>query len=264
MATIHLEPLPPKCGAGEVLKFIAERGKLDGKAIGKIVFVGRGATVEVPDGNAAAILTAIDGATFREKPIRARFAGAPGNLGSGHFSTLSKLLDLEAAAEESEARRRASLGRDAGDGTTLTGLVLTESEFGLGGRLLLTFSRKSRGTPLPPNRLGPGSPVVLTRAGAAKLSIRGVVYDRAQTTIGIAVEPPDDDLPDDATWRLDLSPDEVSRLRQQDALRRAGAASGDRLAYLRAILLGEKEPDFADQQNLGVLASGGRQPTDSD
>ena len=56
----------------------------------------------------------------------------------------------------------------------------------------------------------------------------------------------DDELPDEAVWRLDLSPDEVSRLRQQDALQRAAAATGDRLAELRAVLLGEREPEFAE------------------
>ena len=75
-------------------------------------------------------------------------------------------------------------------------------------------------------------------------SYRGVVFDRDETSIGVAIDPPDDELPDEATWRLDLSPDEVSRLRQQDALRRAAAASGDRLAELRAVLLGEREPEF--------------------
>ena len=36
MAVIHIEPLPPRCGPGVILKFVAERGKLDGKQVGKI------------------------------------------------------------------------------------------------------------------------------------------------------------------------------------------------------------------------------------
>src|ERR1700733_11037504 len=115
MPKIHIEPLPPRCGPGEVLHFVAERGQLAGKSVGKIVFVGRGATVEVPDGKAAAIVAALDGATFREKPVRARFASRGDDAGPGHFTTLARLLDMEAAAEEAEAKRRASLGRDAGD-----------------------------------------------------------------------------------------------------------------------------------------------------
>ena len=76
------------------------------------------------------------------------------------------------------------------------------------------------------------------------LTSRGVIFDRMEKTIGVAIEPPDAEIPDEATWRLDLSPDEVSRLRQQDALRRASAATGDRLAELKAVLLGERTPEF--------------------
>ena len=110
--------------------------------------------------------------------------------------------------------------------------------------MLLTFGRKNRVEPLPPTRLQPGSPVVLNQTNVNRRmpSYRGVVFDRDATTLGVAIEPPDDDLPDDAVWRIDLSPDEVSRLRQQDALRRAAAATGDRLAELRAVLLGENLP----------------------
>ncbi|HEV3383441.1 MAG TPA: DbpA RNA binding domain-containing protein, partial [Gemmata sp.] len=94
MASIHIDPVPPRCQPGEVLKFIAERGKLDGKVVGKITFVGRGATVEVPDGKAAALVTALDGATFRDKPIRVRFAGKADFNRADHFANLSHLLDL--------------------------------------------------------------------------------------------------------------------------------------------------------------------------
>ncbi|MBN9122345.1 MAG: AAA family ATPase [Planctomycetes bacterium] len=250
MALIHIDPVPPRCTPGAVLAFVCNRTKLDGKLVGKIAFVGRGATVEVPDARATSIVAALDGATFNEKPVRARFAGKGDFTDADHFGNLSNLLDLEAKAEQEEARRRAQAeeGSPLGDGSTLTALVLRDSEFGLGGRLLLTFGRKALGEALPPSRLGPGSPVVISQTNVNRRvpSYRGVVYDRDVATIGVAIDPPDDELPDDATWRLDLSPDEVSRLRQQDALRRAAAADGDRLAELRAALLGEREPRWGE------------------
>ncbi len=173
-------------------------------------------------------------------------------LDSSHFARLAGLLDLEAAAEQ-EAVRKAAL-HDTGlrDGVTLTGLTLREAEFGLGGRLMLTFSRALRSDKLPPNRLQSGSPVVLNQTNVNRRhpSYRGVVFDRDATSIGVAVEPPDDDLPDDATWRLDLSADEISRQRQQEALRRAATASGDRLAELRTVLLGERRPVFDNPPHL--------------
>lgn len=243
MALIHIDPVPPRCPPGVVLSFVCTTGKIDAKHVGKIAFVGRGATVEVPDAKAAALVSALDGATVQDRPVRARFAGKADFTDANHLANLSHLLDLEAKAEQEEARRRAQAeeGSPVGDGTTLTKLVLRDSEFGLGGRLLLTFGRKALNDPLPPSRLGPGAPVLLTQTNVNRRvpSYRGVIYDRDHATIGVAIDPPDDDLPDEAAWRLDLSPDEVSRLRQQDALRRAAGASGDRLAELREVLLGE-------------------------
>jgi len=248
MALIHIEPLPRRTSPGVVLAFVCNGAKLDRKHIGKIAFVGRGATVEVADAKVAAVVAALDGSQVAERPVRVRFAGKADFTDADHFAHLSKLLDLEGKAEQEEARRRAQAeeGSPIGDGTTITALTLRDAEFGLGGRLLLTFSRKTRTDPLPPTRLQPGSPVVLNQTNVNRRvpSFRGVVYDRDATSIGIAIDPPDDEMPDEAVWRLDLSPDEVSRLRQQDALQRAAAATGDRLAELRAVLLGEQPPEF--------------------
>jgi superfamily I DNA and/or RNA helicase len=156
-----------------------------------------------------------------------------------HFKRLAALLELEAAAEQEAARKAAQSETSTRDGAALTGLVLRDSEFGLGGRLLLTFTRHQRTERFPPNRLQPGAPVVLNQTGVNRRrpSFRGVVYDREYSSIGIAIDPPDDDLPDDATWRLDLRADEISRQRQQEALRRAANAHGDRLAELRDVLV---------------------------
>ena len=249
MAVIHIDPLPPRSSPGEVLKFIAERGGLDGRQIGKIALIGRGATVEIPDPKAAVVVAALDGATFRDRPIRARLAGKADFTDANHFANLSRLLDLEARAEQEEARRRAQAedGSAVGDGVTLTRLELRDAEFGLGGRLLLTFGRKNVES-LPPTRLQPGSPVVLSQTNVNRRmpSYRGVVFDRDGATIGVAIDPPDEELDEEAVWRLDLSADEVSRQRQQDALHRADAASGDRLAELRGVLLGERPTEFVE------------------
>src|SRR3954452_23184192 len=202
MAVIQIEPLPPRCKPAAVLAFVCNVTKLDGKQVGKIAFVGRGATVEVPDARAATIVSALDGATFNEKPVRGGFAVKGDFTDADHFGHLSNLLDLEAKAEQEEARRRAQAkeGAPVGAGTTLTKLVLRDAEFGLGGRLLLTFGRKPLGEAIPPSRLGPGSPVVLNQTNVNRRmpSYRGVIYDRDVSSIGVAIDPPDDELPDEA------------------------------------------------------------------
>ncbi len=249
MTSIRIEPLPMRCSPGAVLAFLCDVGKLGRKQVGKIALLGRGATVEVPDGKIATLVKLLDGATFNERPVRVRLAGPATIAGSGHFSLLSKLLDLEAAAEQEAIRLAAQSETAARDGTALNGLALRESEFGLGGRLLLTFTRTVRAERLPPNRLQPGAPVIVAQTGENRRrpTYRGVVFDRDFTSIGVAIEPPDDDLPDDAAWRLALAPDEVSRARQQEGLRRADAATKDRLAELRTVLLGEREPEWNEQ-----------------
>jgi DNA polymerase III delta prime subunit len=243
MAQLHIDPLPRNATPGEVLRFVAGVGKVDGKKVGKILFLGNAARVEVPDGSASQLVAALDGATFRERPVRARLASAPPpGSQSAHFDHLARLLKLEAEAERDQLKERAARGA-AGDGTSLTALVVTEEDAGLGGRLILTFARVNRHEQLPPNRLGPGSPVQVTQTGTTRPAVlRGVVSDRAERTIAVAFEQTDAVLPDDAGWRIDLSPDEASRQRQLGALARAGAADGDRLAELRDVLLGEREP----------------------
>ncbi len=243
MVELHIEPLPRNATAGEVLRFVAEVGKVEGKRIGKITRLGNAARVEVPEGQANKLVQALDGATFRERRVRVRFAAAPKGEGSEHFAHLARLLKLEAEAEREQLKARAASGV-ADDGTCLTKLTIVEEDAGLGGRLILTFASVGR-TPLPPNRLGPGAPVVLTETAAKRpASFRGVVSDRGERTISVAFEQSDAEWPDDATWRLDLSPDEASRVRQLAALARVGAADGDRLAELRAVLMGEREPTF--------------------
>ncbi|MBX9625750.1 MAG: DbpA RNA binding domain-containing protein, partial [Gemmataceae bacterium] len=120
MTTIHIEPVPLRCGPGVILAFVCDRTGLDAKHVGKIAFLGRGATVEVDAAKAAAAVKALDGAELNGRPVRVRFAGKADFARPDHFSRLSHLLDLEAAAEEAEARQRAKDGTDRGDGTTLT------------------------------------------------------------------------------------------------------------------------------------------------
>jgi ATP-dependent RNA/DNA helicase IGHMBP2 len=254
MGRIQIEPVPFKCPVGAVLSFVCTTGQLDRRHIGRITILGRGVVVEVADEKADALITALDGSTFQDRLVRVRAAGTADFCGSDHFAHLSALLELEAEAEEEAARKAAQSETATRDGAALTGLSLRESEFGLGGRLLLTFTRTDRNSIFPPNRLQPGSPVVLSQTGTHRRrpTYRGVVYDRDRASIGVAFEPPDDDLSDDATYRLDLSSDEVSRLRQQEALRRTAAATGDRLAELRTVLLGEREPKHAPLPELEI------------
>lgn len=161
-------------------------------------------------------------------------------LGDEHFDRLSRLLDLEAEAERAQAARTAA---EDGEGRALTGLVVREEDAGLGGRLLLTFGKRDTSLPLPPTRLQPGSPVLLTCPNDGQsVALRGVVFARDASTLRVAVE--EDEVPEGETWRVELSADEVSRRRQKAAMAAARSATRSRFAELRDVLLGRREPEF--------------------
>lgn len=165
-----------------------------------------------------------------------------------HFQRLARWLELESAAETQRLAERNRLGRGSDaekSGETLLDLVVDAHEPGLGGRIQLTLVKRNRTQQLPWNRLRVGSPVVLSPDDDGDPR-QGVVSARNATSIEVAV----DDWPDGDRFRLDLSPDEVTRKRQLAALRVVEHSRG-RVGALRDILLGEREPRFGTSLSAG-------------
>lgn len=98
---------------------------------------------------------------------------------------------------------------------------------------------------LPWNRLRVGSPVVLSDEESDQPGLQGVVSARDQVSIQVAVN----DWPDAEQFRIDLSPDEITRKRQLAAIDRAENGTR-RVAKLRDVLLGELEPEFNEQPTV--------------
>ncbi len=239
MATLHIDRLPRTVTPGEVARFVQRVGKLRDERVGAVTLFGTEARLDVPDALAAKLVGLLDGATFRDYPVRVRLGRAVGGRGepaAAHFTRLVELLTLEAAAEKERAA-------EPDDGTRLFPVVVRGEEPGLGGRLILTLGRAVASTVLPPHRLQPGSPVALTQLKTATpVVVRGVVSDRTERTLGVAVDPSAADRPDGASWRVDLAPDDAARERMVAALYRAASARDDRLSELRAVLLAERPP----------------------
>jgi hypothetical protein len=243
MALLHLEPLPARTTKGDLLRLLSEQGGLDRARVGRIDLQGRLATVEVPDGHAARLARALDGARLHDRALRAWADAGPADP-DDHFGRLARLLEMESQAEARqllERVQRLPAEEAEASGLSLTALVVLDSYAGLGGRFVLSLGKRDRSRPLPWNRLEPGAPVVLSAADGAGEGWRGVVCDREPTVLRVAFNDP----PDEAdAYRLDLATDEAARLRQRQALERARAARGDRLAELRGVLLGESAPAF--------------------
>jgi hypothetical protein len=248
MPHLQLEALPPRTTKGDILRLLLGAGDMRKEQVGRIELFGAIATVEVPIGWDTKLAKALDGAELKDRHIRAQ-AGGPPNTGlRGHFSHLARLVRLESEEEARQTLERSTRPASAKtqpSGDCLVGLVVAEESSGLGGRCILTLSRRNRSQPLPFNRLEPGSPVLLApEGGTSAVGWRGVVSERDRSVISVAL----DELPDlDAglsTYRLILSTDEVSRQRQLAALAQAQAAKCSRSAELRDVLIGDKPPSF--------------------
>jgi len=159
-----------------------------------------------------------------------------------HFQMLLQCIDWEAEAEAKrlvDRRRQMKNKNPESSGETILGLSITESEPSLGGRHLVTLSKSNRKQPLPWNRLRSGTPIVFSHDADEGNECTGVVCSRTTHNIQIAIN----NWLDGEQFRLDRSPDEITRKRQVMALSRAQQAKG-RGAQLRDIMFGERDPAF--------------------
>jgi superfamily I DNA and/or RNA helicase len=257
MALLHIESLPARTTKGTIVRLLTQVGAIDRKRIGAIELRGREAAVEVPDKWAARLVKALDGTSLLNKHLRAwSEAGASSGDDEDHFERLVRLLEIEAEAEAqrtARSLRRLSPVEAEKSGHSLLGLTINDQHAGLGGHVLVTLAKRSRAR-LPWTRLGVGSPVVLSDADGED-RWRGVVSERSSISIQVALYQPISGADDIAAFRIDLSNDEVALSRQKTAMQRIRGASGDRLAALRRVLLGESDPSFQKQQSVDLLNS---------
>jgi superfamily I DNA and/or RNA helicase len=265
MPLLHLESLPRRVNKSDVLNFLHMTGGLDRRRVGRIDLGGNTATVEIPDGWESRLVKALDGQPLGDRRVRA-WVEAPtviGRADDDHFERLRRLLDLESKAEAQEARERGqrlSPAEAERTGTSLVDLVVIDEDTGLGGRFLVELVRRSR-APLGWTRLDVGSPVVLSPSSPkAAEGYRGVVYQRSENSLRVALGTAPDDLGDHERWRLDLSSDEIAIQRQRAALERARGAQSERLAQLRDVLVGLREPEFTQLPDDRPLDAGLNEP----
>lgn len=160
-----------------------------------------------------------------------------------HFEQLRRWLDMEGDAERLrlEERRKVQSSSEAERrGETLLDMTVRTHTTGLGGRWLLTLEKRRKSERLPWHRFRVGSPILLSSDGDhSGTSVQGVVSARKADSLEVAVA----DWPEGDRFRLDLSPDEVTRKRQLAAMKTAEGASG-RTGQLRDILLYDRVPSF--------------------
>ncbi len=159
-----------------------------------------------------------------------------------HFKQLREWLDMESDAERKrmiERRKVRSQKNAEARGDTLVDLVMSDHRMGLGGRFIVTFCKRNRTIDLPWNRLRVGSPVIASEELTEGDCGYGIVCGKNVDSIEVAF----DEWPEGDRFRLDLSMDEITRSRQLTALNSLQNAKS-RIAQLRDILLGSREPRF--------------------
>ncbi len=158
--------------------------------------------------------------------------------------------EAEAERERLAIRRQLRGNKDAEKyGETLVDLVMADHRSGLGGFSLITFVKRNRTLALPWNRLRVGSPVVVSDEDPNEnQEWTGVVSARNQQSIEVAFS----EWPEANRFRIDLASDEVTRLRQLSAMQTAEFGKG-RVAQLRDIILGEREPQFDAEKPIELI-----------
>ncbi|VTS07546.1 AAA domain-containing protein [Tuwongella immobilis] len=260
MTRVRIEGLPHQASKGELVRWLAETAQVSGSRVGRIERSGNAATVELPEHEVGRLLSKLDGAMFQTRRVRVRLDAGGSELRNSHarggedwFAQLRQWLEWEAEAEREQIESQSS----AREGTSLRNLAIRSDDVGLGGRLLLSLGKPDPHKPLPPHAFQPGSPVLLRVDSAdAPPGIRGIIAQRTPAALTVAVDVPEDGLPDGDRWRLDLAYDEVARQRQLAALDRARLARAERLAELREVLLGEREPVVGPEPEVVFFNTG--------
>lgn len=168
-----------------------------------------------------------------------------------HFDNLRRWLDMEGEAERKrleERRRVQSTAQAEKSGETLLDLVIRTHTIGLGGRYLLTLQKRKQAERLPWHRFKAGSPVILASEDGD--SVPAVVSGRRADSVEVATE----QWPEGDVFRLDMSPDEVTRKRQRAAIDHCAEATG-RTGQLRDLLLYDRTPSFGRKARVTPSAA---------
>lgn len=181
---------------------------------------------------------------------------------AAHFERLKSLLALEAAAEVERLRELSGTAAEKA-GYALCELIVRDERPAVGGRTKFTFGKRHF-HPLPFCRLHTGSPIVLTEERLAgqpdQPHWRGIVSGRDRDSVDVVFDEAPEFEAEHPTVRIDLSSDEVSRQRIERALAKVSGVEHGRVAQLRAVMLGERAPQFEPLKPLQAFSESLNQP----
>jgi len=160
-----------------------------------------------------------------------------------HFEGFMSLIDIERDAERAENERKLEKlpvqAREA-LGKTVTRLVISREDYGVGGHVLWVLSRPSHGEEYSPfQALNQGDLVSLSFQDTAIPKVRGTLYDVDQFEITIALDgiPPAEEPPK-GKCQLDVLGSEATYKRMKKALVTVQQAQKKEVAHLREVFMG--------------------------
>ncbi len=166
-----------------------------------------------------------------------------------HFEKLLKLIDIEREAERAENERKLEKmpvqAREA-LGKTVTRLVVTREDYGVGSHVLWVLSRPASGEEYSPfQALNQGDLVSLSFQDGEIPKMKGTLYDVDQFEITVALEGlPALEAPPKGKCQLDVLGSEATYKRMKKALANVEHAQKKEVARLREIFMGAEPPTF--------------------
>jgi len=164
-----------------------------------------------------------------------------------HFDRLASLIDIEREAERAENERKLEKlpvqAREA-LGKTITRLVVSREDYGVGGHVLWVLSRPSAGEEYSPfQSLNQGDLINLTFPEMEP--IRATLYDVGEFEITVALDqaPADGQAPS-GKCQLDVLGSEATYKRMKKALGQVMRSEKPHIQRLRQISLGEIPAEF--------------------
>ncbi len=180
-----------------------------------------------------------------------------------HFEKLLRLIDIEREAERSENERKLEKlpvqAREA-LGKTVTRLVITREDYGVGSHVLWVLSRPSHGEEYSPfQALNQGDLVSLSFQDPEVPKFKGTLYDVDQFEITVALEGlPALETPPQGKCQLDVLGSEATYKRMKKVLASVQHAQKKEVAHLREIFMGAEPATFDLPSPPPSPAEGGR------
>ena len=257
MSQLVIEGIPAQTQTGTLFRWVLDFGKIKKHQIGKIEILNRSARISVDESVGQRLSKELDGVGFENTKVDVWYRNDTIVRSCDvYFKKLNQMLELETKAAREALRnnlKKTEATPSQHSSTALTNLIVSRTEFTIGGRIMVMLTAQNPRQHLPYTRLRVGSPVVLSSLGNPNNQQHGIVSTIRRLSVEVVCSR-FTSLDDDASkYRIDLSHDEIGLQREEAALARVRNADNGRIAELRDIILGSVGFSFTPLEKVSIL-----------